>query len=381
MNRYDMNRRAQNARQLLQLPDCVSKIDSDHFRIRSQNDPDKHYIVSKTGNLLICECQDHQENGSDCKHIKVVLDTLKSNKTQDPEPFRMVYRTEIKICKYCDSGDIKKNGVRVKKSSTTQRYKCRECGKRFSGNFGFERMRYDQSTITMAMQMSFSGMSLRDIADCLEQHGVSITNRGIYGWLAKYSAMTAKYLRSITPRVSEKWRTDEINLWISGNRQWLYAMMDDSTRYLIATQVSARKFTESVTPMFMQATTVANMIPETLISDGARNFHDAWKQLWRQRNFLHKMTSHIRHVHLQGDMNNNKMERLNGTIRDWEQILRGIKKVDSPLFEGFMVFYNCSKKHGGLGGKTPAEEALIHILGENKWLTLIQNASLYAEQN
>ena len=37
-----------------------------------------------------------------------------------------------------------------------------------------------------------------------------------------------------------------------------------------------------------------------------------------------------------------------------------------------MVYYNYTKKHGGIGGKTPAEAALINVDGRNKWITLIQ---------
>ena len=75
------------------------------------------------------------------------------------------------------------------------------------------------------------------------------------------------------------------------------------------------------------------------------------------------------------------MERLNGTIRDREVAYRGIKKIDSPLFDGFQTFYNFSKKHGALKGKTPSEEALIKVDGKNKWKTIIQNTSIYRENS
>ncbi len=70
------------------------------------------------------------------------------------------------------------------------------------------------------------------------------------------------------------------------------------------------------------------------------------------------------------------MERLQGIIRDREVAYRGIKKMSSPLFTGYQTFYNFSKKHGGIGKKTPAEKAGIIVDGNNKWKTLIQNASL-----
>ena len=74
-------------------------------------------------------------------------------------------------------------------------------------------------------------------------------------------------------------------------------------------------------------------------------------------------------------MNNNKMERLNGEFRDREKVTRGIKKEDSIMFDGYQIFHNYLRPHMGLEGKTPAQACGIEIEGDNKWKTLIQNAS------
>ena len=42
-------------------------------------------------------------------------------------------------------------------------------------------------------------------------------------------------------------------------------------------------------------------------------------------------------------MNNNKMERLNGEIRDIEKVFRGLKRMDTPIIEG-MGFTIISQK-------------------------------------
>ncbi len=52
------------------------------------------------------------------------------------------------------------------------------------------------------------------------------------------------------------------------------------------------------------------------------------------------------------------MGRLNGEIRDCEKVFRGLKKFDTPLIDGMKTYYNFTKKHGSLKGKTPAEEAI-----------------------
>jgi hypothetical protein len=59
-----------------------------------------------------------------------------------------------------------------------------------------------------------------------------------------------------------------------------------------------------------------------------------------------KNTHHTRHIHIQRDMNNNKMERLNGEIKDREKVFRGLKKMDTPILDGMKVYYNYTKKHG-----------------------------------
>jgi hypothetical protein len=79
---------------------------------------------------------------------------------------------------------------------------------------------------------------------------------------------------------------------------------------------------------------------------------------------------------MSGDRNNNKMERMNGEIRDREKVVRGIKREDSPIIAGLQIYHNYVRPHMGLDGQTPAEVAGIQVKGKDKWLTLIQNASV-----
>ena len=119
---------------------------------------------------------------------------------------------------------------------------------------------------------------------------------------------------------------------------------------------------------------VAGKSPKTIITDGLPAYHDAYKkEFWTMKK--ETRAKHIRHIKIKGDMNNNKMERLNGEIRDREKVMRGLKNTDTPILKGYQIFHNYIRPHGGLKGKTPAEACGIEIEGENKWLTLIQNAS------
>ena len=69
------------------------------------------------------------------------------------------------------------------------------------------------------------------------------------------------------------------------------------------------------------------------------------------------------------------MERMNGEIRDREKTMRGLKKTDTPILQGYQIFHNYIRPHESLNGQTPADRCGITIEGENKWITLIQNAS------
>ena len=74
-------------------------------------------------------------------------------------------------------------------------------------------------------------------------------------------------------------------------------------------------------------------------------------------------------------MNNNKMERMNDEIIDREKTFRGLKTEDTPILKGYQIFHNFVRPHEALEDKTPAEASGIIVKGENKWITLIQNAS------
>ena len=66
------------------------------------------------------------------------------------------------------------------------------------------------------------------------------------------------------------------------------------------------------------------------------------------------MTEGIRAV-----INNNLSERLQGTLRDRDKTLRGLKARDSgqTYIDGLVLHYNYFRPHGGLDGKSPARAA------------------------
>jgi transposase-like protein len=235
-------------------------------------------------------------------------------------------------------------------------------------------MKHNPQGITTAMQLYFSWESLRNTARSLRLLGVHVCHRTVYNWIKKYMALMEKYLDKITPQVSDTWATDELFLKVKGNMKYFYAMMDEQTRFWIAQEVAETKYTADVRPLFQLAKQIAGKTPKTLVSDGAAKFHEAYNKEFRTLK-VESRTEHIRHVRLQGDYNNNKMERLNGEIRDRERVMRTLEKADTRILGGMRIYHNFVKLHMALEGKTPAEAAGIEVNGENKWITIIRNAS------
>ena len=334
----------------------------------------KFYTVSRTGNGLVCSCPDNQFRKSDCKHIHVILDIIKQNKGFSNNEFKIMERAKLNLCKYCSSGNIKKDGYRINKRGKLQSFKCLECMRKFTPNFGFEKTRVEPSTITGAMQMYFTGMSVRDIANHYEMMGIKISHMAVYNWISKYSKMVEKYLKEIIPRTSDRaWiRADEVWLKVAGNKKYLFASIDDQTRYFLAYDMADTKFQHNADRLLELTKNAIGKSPKHFTTDGLPAYRKSSKRVFG------KETEHHSHIHLRKDRNNNKMERFNGTFRDRELAFRGLKKSDTALIGGYQAFYNYTKKHIGLGNKTPAEASNIKVDGLNKWNTLIQNASLHS---
>jgi transposase-like protein len=371
-------------RAILEKPDQIMRIDDRFYKVASQNGHGAYDVKLRANGSWICECLDFHYRALErheitrCKHVWAVELSLKLREQVEARVIEPI--AGIENCLYCKSQRIIKKGLRHNKYGDIQKFRCLACGKWFTVNLGFEKMKHNPQGITTAMQLYFSGESLRNTACSLRLLGVQVSHKTVFYWIKKYVALMEKYLDQITPQVSDTWATDELFLRVKGNMKYLYAMMDEQTRFWIAQEVADTKYTADVRPLFQLAKQVAGKQPKTLISDGAANFHEAYNEEFRTLK-LDTRTEHIRHIRLQGDFNNNKMERMNGEIRGRERVMRTLDTSDTPILKGMRIYHNYVRPHMALGGKTPAQVAGIRVEGDNKWLTLIQNASSQRHRN
>lgn len=91
-------------------------------------------------------------------------------------------------CLYCDSKDLSIHMNRKNNYSSKKVYACKNCGKYFSGDQYFKRMRYPKEAILFALNLYCSGLSFSRIKDILEsEKGISVDRSTVYRWVEKYS--------------------------------------------------------------------------------------------------------------------------------------------------------------------------------------------------
>ena len=349
----------------------VRRVDETTYAVHSQR-LDKEYAVIQTETGWVCECPDAKYRLLKCKHVWAVEISWTLRKRV--EQTVVVQPVNVSACPKCASESIKRHGIRYNKHIALQRWECKACGFWFTKNLGFEGMHATPEIITSAMQIYFAGASFRGVKDFLKLQGVKFSQQSVWNWVSKYTKLMEGYLEQIRPQLGDTWRTDEMYVKFKGNMKYFFAMMDDETRFRIAQQVSTYKGTSDVRPMFREAEKLAGKRPKALISDGAANFARACTKEWYS---VHpeRCTTHIADIRLSGQVHNNKMERQNGEWRDRERVMRSLKREDSPVLTGMQINHNFIRPHMGLQGRTPAEVAGIKVEGQNRWLTIIQNAA------
>jgi transposase-like protein len=285
--------RQQQGELIAQTKGSVKRINDVNYIVASQSG-NTSYNIQLTELGFVCSCPDHIYRGIKCKHIHAVEFSFALREQVKNEI--IIQPVNSLICRYCSSDKIVKKAVRRNKYGNIQRYLCNECGKRFSYNIGFEKMHATPQIITSAMQLYFTGESFRNVQKFLKLQGISVSHMGVYNWIKKYVLLMQKYSEQIKPNVGNAWRTDELFLKVNGDMKYLYALMYEETRFRIAQQVVDTKYAANINPLFKQGKELTGKRPNTLISDGARNFNDSFNKEFYTNTT--PRTKHISHVRL-----------------------------------------------------------------------------------
>jgi putative transposase len=276
---------------------------------------------------------------------------------------RFVLAEDFK-CKYCGSKNLWLYG----KYKGKQLFFCRDCKRKFTGNFALPKMRSPVSWVGDALQSYFSGMSLNEVKQNMEQqYHYSPSTSTIYRWLDRFIKQARYKVRDIRPNVGDVWIADETVIKINRKKYWLFDCIDSKTRFLLASHLSPNRGTREARTLMEKAAERAGKAPKVVMTDKLAAYLDGI-ELAFGADAEHKQGSPFS-VHT----NTNLIERFQGTLKDRTKVLRGLKRADTArkFIEGFLIHYNYFRPHISLKGKTPAQKAGV-ILTTNDWLDVVR---------
>lgn len=123
-----------------------------------------------------------------------------------------------------------------------------------------------------------------------------------------------------------------------------------------------------------EASSISRTRPMAVVTDGLRACQDAiTKEFFTLKS---PRTEHVRVPNIRDRSNNNMVERLHGTIRQRNKVMRGLddEATAQTMMDGLRIYYNFIRPHIALNGKTPAQKANIES-DEAQWMVLIKKAS------
>ncbi|MCK4481699.1 IS6 family transposase [Candidatus Bathyarchaeota archaeon] len=274
-------------------------------------------------------------------------------------------------CKYCGSEKVVKDG----KVKGKQVFKCKDCKKRFYMNGKFAKMRTGKNLIVTALNLYYDGLSLRKTQRNLEQiFGETVSQVTILNWIKKYSKVVKEFVMTLTPQLSGLWHEDETVLKCEGRNIWFWEMIDEDTRFLVASHISGTRTLEDTIAIFKKGYEQSKVRPRAVFVDGSHVYHRAFnKVFWTMRKATRPEL--VRRVGIRTRETNNIVERLHGTLKDRTKPMRGLKAFESTksILEGYTIHYNYVRPHQSLNGKTPAQAARMQA--PNNWKNLIEQAT------
>jgi transposase-like protein len=373
-----MNDRSLKGEQIAQHKGMVRRIDEHTYAVKSQSQKNVEYQIIESKELgWLCQCPDfvHRRQVQACKHILAIKFWIAANTFLQNIPKPKIFSDDSVLCKRCGSIRIVKNGFDCGK----QTYLCKDCKARFVVDSILKKAKFNEELVCLTLDLYFSGLSLRKIARSVSDHfNVDINYSTIYTWIQKYIPLISDYVNALTPQLSTQWHADELFVRMKGSPHqgrykglaFLWNVMDKETRFLLASKVSENRDASGAIAALQQAIKNANgNLPDAINTDAHRSYREGVSTTLPTTEHVAKCGVNKPHA------NNNRIERLNGTLRERVKVQRGWKSKKSQIAEGQRIHYNFVKPHQVLEGKTPAQNAGLEVRGWKGLFKLVTDGS------
>lgn len=245
-----------------------------------------------------------------------------------------------------------KYGIR----SGVQEYICLKCGRKFNEKDAPYRMRTTVEQLGASLNMFYDGLSLSAIARHLDEtYNNPVNPSTVYRWIIRYTSEAIRILEPLKPLTSDTWVVDETVIKVSGENLWFWDVIDEGTRFLLASHLSKSRTISDVMTVMHRAWKRADKAPRFIISDSLGVYPDGIERIFGAN------SKHIQSKGFTEAINTNLIERFHSTLKQRTKVLRGFKTTETAelILDGFLIHYNFFRPHMTLQGKSPAEVAGI----------------------
>jgi transposase-like protein len=253
-------------------------------------------------------------------------------------------------CPHCQGEGIVKYG----QYGGVQRYWCKVCKRKFADNKAMPRRRIPPDRVGAAVSMFYQGLSLSEIQRSFEHmYDFKPSTATIYEWVVDYTNLALHDIKPLKARTGDTWVADEMVVKIGGKKYWNWNVMDADTRYLLACRLSPSRTTKDAALVMKKAMENAYKPPKRIVTDRLSSYIDGIELVFGSQ------SKHVQSGGIRAEVNNNLSERLQGTIRQREKVMRGLKsqRTAQLVMDGWTMHYNHFRPHESLGDRTPADAA------------------------
>lgn len=285
-------------------------------------------------------------------------------------------KTDIK-CVFCKKSNYIRKGFRkTQNRGRIQKYKCLACGKFFTQDDGFYRMRNSESKITQAIDLYFSNLSSRKVRNHFRRHlEHNSSHETILAWCRKYVLKVQKYTDSLQPKLEGNFYADETEITRRKEKDRFWVAIDWGTRFISGIHYSLSGNTKDAITFLKKS--IKKQLPRYIQTDAAIFYQQAFRKVFYSSRLQGLKVEHrINNVSETGK-HNVRIETVFSKIKDRVDDFRGLKALWSApiLMTGIVLQHNFIEAHTTTG-QVPCELAKLNLEpGQNRWLGLIKLAS------